>query len=135
MMLYLELFTELGDHCVAEIRTIASNNSLLHTVSTYQIMSDKPRHDVLGYCSKRAYLNPLREVINSHKNETMPGRRSRSDPAYNVDAPHCKGPQSCQDVQGDQRHMHFISIDLALMKSSGVLITICFYSGPVVYYS
>ena len=66
MMMYLELFTELGDHCVVEIRTIVSNNSLWHTISTDQIMSDKPRHDVLGYCSKRDCLNQLREVINGY---------------------------------------------------------------------
>ena len=40
MMLYLELFIELGDHCVFEIRTIVSNNSLWHTISTDQIVSD-----------------------------------------------------------------------------------------------
>ena len=64
MMLYLELFTELDDHCVVEICTIVNNNSLWNTISTYQIMSDKLHHDVLGYYSKRGCLNPLREVIN-----------------------------------------------------------------------
>ena len=66
MMLYLELFTELGDHCVVEIHTIVSDNSLWHTISTDQIMSDKSRYDVLGYCSKGICLNPLREVINGY---------------------------------------------------------------------
>ena len=66
MMMYLELFTEIGDHCVVEIRTIVSNNSLWHTISINQIMSDKSRYDVLAYCSKGSRLNPLREVINSY---------------------------------------------------------------------
>ena len=48
MMLYLELFTELGDHLVIEICTIVSNNPLGYTISTDQIVSDKPCHDVLG---------------------------------------------------------------------------------------
>ena len=68
-MLYLELFTELGDHCIVEIRTIVSNNSLWHTISTDQIMSDKLRHNVLGYCGKRGCFNPLREVINDYQDE------------------------------------------------------------------
>ena len=66
MVLYLELFTELGDHYVVEICTIVSNNSLWHTVSTDHIMSDKPRHDVLGYYSEGSCINPLRELINGY---------------------------------------------------------------------
>ena len=66
MMMYLELFAELGDHCVIEICTVVSNNPLWYTISTYKIMSDKLRHNVLGYCSKREGINPLREVINGH---------------------------------------------------------------------
>ena len=61
MVLYLELFTELGDHCVVEICTIVSNNPLWYTISIDQIVSDKPRHDILGYCSKGSCLDPLRE--------------------------------------------------------------------------
>ena len=88
MVLYLEMFIELGDHCVVEIRTIFSNNSLWHSVSTDQIMSDKPCHDILGYCSKGSCLNPLGEIINGYQNEAMPIRCSRYDLANHVDAPH-----------------------------------------------
>ena len=66
MTLDLELFTEFGDHRIFEIHTIVSDDSLWHTVSTNQIMSDKLRHNVLGYCGKRGCFNPLREVINGH---------------------------------------------------------------------
>ena len=59
MTLYLELFAELSDHRVVEICTIVSNNSLWHTISTNHIVSDKPRHDFLGYCRKGSFLNPL----------------------------------------------------------------------------
>ena len=65
-MLYLKLFAELGDHRIVEICTIVRNDSLWYTVSTDQIMSDKSRYDVLGYCSKGSCLNPLREVINGY---------------------------------------------------------------------
>ena len=71
MMLNLELFTELGDHCVIEIFTIVSNNSLWDTISIDQIVLDELCHDVLGYCSKRRCLNPLREIINSYQNEMI----------------------------------------------------------------
>ena len=75
MMLYLELFTELDYHRVVEISTISSNNSLWHTIPTDQIMSDKPRYNVLGYCSKGSCFNPLCEIINSYQNEAIPVRR------------------------------------------------------------
>ena len=66
MMLYLELFTELGDHHVVEICTIVSNNSLWHTISIDQIVSDKLRHDVLSNRSKGSCLNLFHEVIDGH---------------------------------------------------------------------
>ena len=52
MMLYLELFTEFGDHRVIEIGTIVSDNSLWHAIPTYQVMPDKSRHNILGNDSK-----------------------------------------------------------------------------------
>ena len=66
MMLNLELFVELGDHCVIEIYTIVCNNSLWNAIPTNQVMPDKPRNNVLGHGSKRGRLNPLHEVINGH---------------------------------------------------------------------
>ena len=99
-MMYLELFTELGDHRVIEICTIVSNNSLRYTISTNQIVSDESRHNVLGYCSKGSCLNPFREIINSHQNEMMPVRRGRSDLTDHVDAPHCKGQGVVKTLKG-----------------------------------
>ena len=66
MVLYLELFTELGDHCIVEIHTIVSDNPLWYTISTDQIVSNKPCYDVLGHSSKRGCLNPLCKVINGY---------------------------------------------------------------------
>ena len=56
VMLYLELFIELGDHCIVEICTIVRNDPLWYTISTNQIVSDEPRHDILGYCSERSHF-------------------------------------------------------------------------------
>ena len=86
-MLYLEMFTELGDHCVVEIHTIVSNNPLWYTISTDQVVSNKPCYDILGYCSKGSYLNPLCEVINCYQNEAMPVRRNRSDIVDHINTP------------------------------------------------
>ena len=66
VLLYLKLLAELGDHCIVKIHTIVSNDPLWHTISTYQIMSDKPRHHVLGYYGKRGRFNSLCEVINGY---------------------------------------------------------------------
>ena len=132
MMLYLEFLAEFGNHLIVEIHTIVSNNSLWDTISTNQIVSDKPRHDVLGHSSKRGRLNPYFEVIYGNQDEVISIGSGRPDFSDHVNAPYCKGARSCQDVQGNQRHMHLISVDLELMASSGVLITICFHSGPVV---
>ena len=63
-MLYLELLAELSDHLVIDIYTIVRNDPLWYTVSTNQIMPNKPCHDVLGYGSKGSRFNPLRKVIN-----------------------------------------------------------------------
>ena len=71
-MLYLELLTEFGDPRIIEIHTIVHDNSLWHTVPTYQVMPDKPRHHVCGYSSKRGSFNPLCEVIDSYQDEAMP---------------------------------------------------------------
>ena len=114
VMLYLELLAEFGHHLIVEICTIIRNDPFWYTVSTDQIVSEEPRHDVLGYYSKRSCLNPLRKIINSHPNETMPVICSRYDLPNHVDAPHCKRPRCCQDVQRNWRNVHLISIDLTL---------------------
>ena len=105
MMLYLELFTQLSDHCVVDIYTIFSDNSLWQTI----LMPDKPCHNVLGNSIKRGSFYPLREVINGHQDEAMPIGSSRSDFYDHVNAPHRKGPRSRQDIQRDRRHMHLIA--------------------------
>ena len=115
MMLYFELLAELSDHLVVEIGAIVRNDLLWYTVSTDQIVSNEPCHDVLGYGSKGSCFNPLCKVINCYQDETMPVGCRRSDLADHINAPHCKRPRSCQDIQRNWRYVHFISIDLALV--------------------
>ena len=59
VMLYLELFTELSDHCVVEIHIIVSNNYLWHTIPTDQVMPNKSRHNVLGHSRKKRPSQPI----------------------------------------------------------------------------
>ena len=131
MVLYLELLVELSDHLVIEIGTIVRNDPLWYTVSTDQIMPNELCHDVLGYSRKGSCFNPLRKVINSYQDETMPVRCSRSDFTNYVNAPHCKRPQRGQDFQRNGRNMHFVSIHLALVANSTMVIAIIFYGGPI----
>ena len=49
-----------------------------------------------------------------------------------INAPHCKRPQSCQDVQRCWRYVHLISIDLALVTGPRMLITVGFHGGPII---
>ena len=98
VMLYLELFTEFGDHLIIEICTIVRNDPLWYTISADQIVPNKLCHNILGYSSKGSCLNPLHKVINCYQDEMMPVRCSRYDLIDHVDGPHHKGPQSCQYV-------------------------------------
>ena len=128
-MLYLKLFTELGDHRIVEICTVVCNDPLWYTVSTDQIVSNKSCHNVLGHSSKGSCLNLLRKVINYYQDETMPVGRNRYDLTNHIDAPHCKRPRNCQNIQ---RYMHLISIDLELVTGPRMLIRIDFHSGPII---
>ena len=65
-MLYLELLAELGDHHIIEICTIVRNDPLWYTISTDQVVPNKPCHDVLGYCNEGSFLNPLCKLINGY---------------------------------------------------------------------
>ena len=65
-MLYLKLFTELGDHRIVEICTIVCNDSLWDTVLTNEIMFDESGHIILGNGGERSCLNPFCKIVNSH---------------------------------------------------------------------
>ena len=92
MVLYLELLAELSDYLVVKIGTIIRNDPFWYTVSTDQVVSNEPCHDVLGYGGLGSCLNLFREVINRYQDETMPVGCRRPDFADHIDAPHCKRP-------------------------------------------
>src|SRR4051812_29098435 len=46
--------------------------------------------------------------------------------------PHCERPRRSQDIQRHRRDVHFVSIDLALVINSDMVMTIGFHSGPIV---
>ena len=131
VMLYLELLVELDDHSIVEIYIVVRNDPIWYTVLTDQIVPNKPCHHILGYSSKGIFLNPLRKVINNYQNETMPVRCGRSDLVDQIDAPHCKRPRSCQNIQRYWRYVHLISM-LALVTGPRMLITVGFHCGPII---
>ena len=88
MVLYLELLAELSDHLVVKIGTIVRNDPFRDAVSTDQIVSNEPCHDVLGYSGIGSYFNPLREVINIDQDEMMLIGRSKLNLSNHINAPH-----------------------------------------------
>ena len=50
------------------------------------------------------------------------------DLSNHINAPHCKGPRSSQDVERNQRDMNFVSIDLTLVASTGMLMAVSFHA-------
>src|SRR4051812_13332775 len=56
----------------------------------------------------------------------------RFDLPDHVNAPHCNRPRSGQDIQWKWGYMYFVSVDLALVTSSRMLMAVSFHSGPIV---
>ena len=129
-MLYLELFAEFGDYLIVEICTIVRNDPLGYTIPTNQSMPNKPCHDVLGHCSKGSCFNPLRKVINSYQDETMPVGCRRSDLTDHINPPYCKRPRCRQDIQRNWRNMHLVCVYLAFMACPRMLVAVSFHGGP-----
>ena len=98
MVLDLELHTQCGDHSFIEIRTIVSDDPLWDTIPTDEILFDEPGDNILGNGRERSRLNPLREVVNGHQDETVSIRSCRFDFSNHVDAPYREWPGRSQDV-------------------------------------
>ena len=130
VILDLELFAQGGDHSIVQIHTIVYDDPLRDTIMADEILFNELGYNIFGHGSERGCLNPLREVIDRHQDEAMPIGCCRSDFTDHIDAPHCKRPRCHQDIQRNRRDMHLVSIDLAFMTSSGVLVTISFHCGP-----
>ena len=87
-MLNLELCVELGDHSIIDIGTIICDDSLWNTISSDKILFDESGHNILGDRSKGSCLNPLREVINSNKDEAVSVGSCMFDFSNHVNASH-----------------------------------------------
>src|SRR3954462_7445134 len=130
MMLDLEGLTKLLHHLVIEIRSIISNNLLRNPIATDYVVFDKASNHLFGDIRIRCGFNPLGEVIDGNQNEAMSIRNSRDNLSNHINAPHCKRPRRVQNIQRHRRHVHFVSIDLALVTNSDMVMTISFHSGP-----
>src|ERR1044072_4002120 len=98
-MLYPELHTEFGDHCVVEIGTIFYDNSFGDAVSAHEIMFDESIHDILGNRCEQGCFYPLGKVVDNDEAETMHIRSGRLDFSNHINAPHCERPWSSQNIQ------------------------------------
>src|SRR4051812_40538438 len=128
----LEGLTKLLHHLVIEIRSIISNDLLRNPITTDYVVLNKASNHLLGDIRIRCGFNPLGEVIDGNQNETMSIRSSRLNLSNHINAPHCKRPRRSQDIQRHRRHVHFVSINLALVTNSDMVMTISFHSGPIV---
>src|SRR3954468_16579581 len=132
MMLDLEGLTKLLHQLIIEIRSIVSNDLLRNPITAYYVVFDKASNHLLGDIRIRCGFNPLGEVIDGNQNEAMSIRSSRLNLSNHINAPHCKRPRRSQNIQRHRRHVHFVSIDLALVTNSDMVMTISFHSGPIV---
>ena len=98
MVLDIELHAQYGDHSIVEICTIVRDDSLWDTVPTDEILFDEMGDNILGNGSERSRLNPLREIVNGHQDETVSIRSCMFDFSNHIDAPHHEWPGSSQDI-------------------------------------
>src|SRR3954468_23725988 len=132
VMLDLEGLTKLLHQLINKIRSIVSNDLLRNPKTTDYVVLDKASNHLLGDIRIGCGFNPLGEVINGNQNEAMSIRSSKLNLSNHINAPHCKRPRRSQDIQRHRRHVHFISIDLALVTNSDMVMTISFHSGPII---
>ena len=131
-MLNLELRAEFCDHSINRIGTIFSDDPFKDAIPIDKVVFNEPSHNTLGNRSKRVCFNPLSEVINRYQDGMMPIRSNRLN-FYKIISmpPHCKRPRSSQDIKMNQRHMYFVSINLAFMESFGMMMVISFHGRPI----
>src|SRR3954468_9069351 len=132
VVLDLEGLTKLLHQLIIEIRSIVSNDLLRNPITTDYVVLDKTSDHLLGDIRVRCGFNPLGEVIDGNQNEAMSIRSSRLNLSNHINAPHCKRPRRSQNIQRHRRHVHFVSINLALVTNSDMVMTISFHSGPIV---
>src|SRR3954469_21839499 len=128
----LEGLTKFLHHLVIEIRSIISNDLLRNPITTDYVVLDKASNHLFGNIRIRCSFNPLGEVIDGDQNETMSIGSGRLNLSNHINAPHCERPRRSQDIQRHRRHVHFISIDLALVTNSDMVMTISFHNGPII---
>src|SRR3954469_12470234 len=132
VMLNLEGLTKLLHQLVIKIRSIISNDLLRNPITTYYVVLNKASNHLLGDIRIRCGFNPLGEVIDGNQNETMSIGSSRLNLSNHINAPHCERPRRSQNIQRHRRNVHFVSINLALVTNSDMVMTISFHSGPIV---
>ena len=116
-MLDLELHAEFHDYSVVEIGTIVCDNSFGDTIPTNKVMLNEPSDHILSNRGKRGCSNLLCKIINSDQDETVPIGSNRLNLSNHINSPYCKQPRSSQYIRKNQRHIYFVSINLAFVTS------------------
>ena len=131
-MLDFELRAEFHDHSVIEIGTVVCDISFGDTIPPDKVMLNESGNNILSNRGKRGWFNPLCEVINGDEDEAMTVESSRFNLSNHINSPHYEWTRSSQYIHRNWRNMNFISIGLALMTSSRVMMTIFFHGRPII---
>ena len=132
MMCNLEVFAKSFHHIVIQVRSIISNDLTWHTITTYDLILDKPYDNLLGYICIRCRFNPFCEVVNCHQNEMMLIQSFGLNHPNHINSPHGEGPWGRDNIQKCRRNMNLISINLTLVAFLHKFATIRFHCQPIV---
>ena len=132
MMFYLELFVYLFHHLIVQIGSVVWNDPFWNPMSTYNLFFDESADHGLSKTCIWDDFYLFYEVIDDHKNESMPVRSFRGNWSDDVHAPHWEKPRRCHDMQLHWRHVNLISINLAFIAFLGILNAVTFQSWPII---
>ena len=131
-MINLELFAQSGDHRAVQIRTVVCDDPVWNTIPAYEILLDEAGNHIFSNRGEGSCFDPFGEIVNGDQDEAMSIGCSGLDLSNHVNPPHCKWPRSSQNVERNRRDMHFFSVDLTFVASTGMLMAVSFHGRPVI---
>ena len=99
VVLDFEVLTQLFHNFVVEVGSIICIDHFRNTVSTDDLILDKPGNHLLSDVGVESSFYLLGEIINGNEDEPVTIGSSWFDAANHIDAPHSKGPRRCHDIQ------------------------------------
>jgi hypothetical protein len=85
-MVKTQLFSKFGHHKIPKVATVISDDSLVNTKTSYDVIKKKQGCSLSSIVECRHRLGPFRKVINDYNDVTMPPSRVRVT-CHEIDAP------------------------------------------------